>query len=665
MYEELFADRETSLLEFHSRVLKQAERSSVPLLERLKFMSVFYSNIDEFFMVRVGKQCKKGYARLKYIYDKAREISENEKEIFEGIKNALRAENIEFTDPDSLSENEEELISKYFRRNIMPVVSPIVIDVNHPFPFLRNNEIYVCCELKTKRGNLKFGIITFSGLSPHFIYEYDGKYKICITSELVRHFSQQIFTRHSVSESVLVRVTRNADIEFDDFVLEGYDADFRSIMTDALKKRKRLQAVRLVMSDTPSDIMEAFLIKKLKIDKGQIFVRKTPLDFSFAYSLAANLGAEKKHLLYNKYVPVKSPLIRKGHIMEYIDKSDILLSFPYQSIQTFIELLYEAGNDPDVISIKITLYRMANHSRIVSALAYAAEQGKEVICVLELRARFDEENNINYAGILEDSGCTVIYGPEEYKLHAKVCHITRRSKTGEISYITQIGTGNYNEKTSEQYTDLSLITADEEIGLDAAELFRTLCEGELCESSRSLWIGPKLYISHLSEEIEKERLKGEKGRIRIKANALNNTEVMGQLINASAAGVRTELFIRGICCLKPGIPKLTENITVKSALGKYLEHSRIFCFGDGDSARIYIGSGDLLNRNLLKRVEVLAPINSPSIKSEILHMLGIYEKDTVMSHRMLPDGSYSKEPYGKNETDAQIYFENYFTGKQK
>ena len=652
MYRDHFTDRESSLLEFHKRVLDQAEQTDLPALERLKFMSIFYSNLDEFFMVRVGKQCKKGYSELKYIYDKTREISKNENDIFKSIKASLRDENIEFTDFAHIDENEADFLSIYFRRNIMPVVSPLVIDVNHPFPFLRNNEVYVCCSLKTKRGNIKFGIVSFSGLGSHFIYEYEGRYKICIMS--------QLFTRHTVTESHLVRVTRNTDLALDDYVVEGYDADFKHIMTDALKKRKRLQAVRLLLAGKPSDIMESFLIKKLKIDKGQIFTRKTPLDFSFAFPVAAKLGEEKKHLLYTKYEPVIYPDVKKGHMIEYIEKNDILLYFPYQSIQTFIDLLYEAGNDPDVVSIKITLYRMANHSRIVSALAYAAEQGKEVICVLELRARFDEQNNINYAKILEDSGCTVIYGLGEYKVHAKVCHITRRSFAGEISYITQIGTGNYNEKTSEQYTDLSFITTDSSIGSDAAELFRALCEGEVCESSESLWIGPKLYISRLSEEINAEKLKGKRGRIRIKANALNNITVMEQLIEASAAGVRTELFIRGICCLLPGKSEATKNISVKSAVGKYLEHSRIFCFGEGDDCRIYIGSGDLLNRNLLKRVEVFAPVRSQNIKNEILNMLKIYEKDNALTYNMLPDGSYVKEEPTGGIINAQSYFEEYF-----
>ena len=465
-----------------------------------------------------------------------------------------------------------------------------------------------------------------------------------------------------------MRVTRNADISVDEGLFD-FDIDFRGVMTEMLKKRRRLDVVRLQFSSQPGEKLSAFLCKKLKVSPNSILVRSIPLDFSFGFALPSALDPhkDKKQWYYHEakpFVPVDFANGDGGGAINYLQNHDLLLSFPFHSTKPFVDLLNEAADDPSVLSIKISLYRLANHSKIASALAHAAEKGKEVLCVLELRARFDEQNNINYATMLEEAGCTVIYGLSDYKIHAKLCLITRKVHN-QIRYITQVGTGNYNEKTSELYTDLSFISTDQAMGEDATHVFQALCMGEVVDSTKSLWVAPNCFepnvIKYIDEQIEACR-SGKEGYVFIKVNSLNDMEIMEKLIEASQAGVKIEMVIRGICCLCPGVEGYSDNIRIKSIVGRYLEHSRIFIFGaDEDTQRIFMGSGDLLNRNTRRRVEVFTEVKSADARRDIKRLVDAIRMDNQNSWQMLADGSYLKDTSDHAEPlDSHKYLHEYF-----
>ncbi len=696
----IFVNRELSWLEFNRRVLSESLNPKIPLMERLKFLSIYFSNLDEFFMVRVGslhdqsivepnklddKTGLNAAGQIDAILKKVAEINPIAERAWESIKQQLRAQDIDLMDTQHLNKLDEQIVQKYFAENIRPLLSPQIIDRQHPFPFLKNKEQFVLTVLEnkekekdkdkdkskdksqTKGDSLKLGIVSFSHLPPYFIFTLNQRRRVLFTADIILFCAQKLYGKQKVVEKHIMRVTRNADISVDEGLYD-FDIDFRGVMEEMLKKRRRLDVVRLQFSSIPGERVVNFLCKKFKVTPACFLVQSIPLDFSFGFALPSALDPhkEEKSWFYHEakpFVPVDFAKGDAGGAFNYLQNHDLLLSFPFHSTKPFVDLLYEAADDPSVVSIKISLYRLANHSKIASALAHAAEKGKEVLCVLELRARFDEQNNIDYATMLEEAGCTVIYGLSDYKIHAKLCLITRKVHN-QIQYITQVGTGNYNEKTSELYTDLSFISTDPKMGEDATRVFQALCVGEVVESTERLWVAPNCFESnvlrYIQEQVDLARSGGE-GYVFIKVNSLNDMEIMEKLIEASQAGVKVEMVIRGICCLCPGIPGYTDNIRIKSIVGRYLEHSRIFIFGTGEQQRIFMGSGDLLNRNTRRRVEVFAEVRDGDPRREILHLVDAIRMDNQNSWEMLSDGSYVKDNSDHAEPlDSHTYLHHYF-----
>lgn len=679
----IFVNRELSWMEFNLRVLSESLNPKIPLMERLKFLSIYFSNLDEFFMVRVGslhdqsivepdklddKTGLNAADQIDAILNKANQINPIAQKAWESICLELRNQDIDILDLRHLSKLDEQIVQKYFSEEMRPLLSPQIIDRQHPFPFLKNKESFIVSVLESKDENICLGIVPFSQLPPYFIFNINQRRKILFTADVLLHFAQKLFGKQKIQEKHVMRVTRNADISVDEGLFD-FDIDFRGVMTEMLKKRRRLDVVRLQFSSQPGEKLSAFLCKKLKVSPNCILVRSIPLDFSFGFALPSALDPhkDKKQWYYHEakpFVPVDFANGDGGGAINYLQNHDLLLSFPFHSTKPFVDLLNEAADDPSVLSIKISLYRLANHSKIASALAHAAEKGKEVLCVLELRARFDEQNNINYATMLEEAGCTVIYGLSDYKIHAKLCLITRKVHN-QIRYITQVGTGNYNEKTSELYTDLSFISTDQAMGEDATRVFQALCMGEVVDSTRSLWVAPNCFepnvIKYIDEQIEACR-SGKEGYIFIKVNSLNDMEIMEKLIEASQAGVKIEMVIRGICCLCPGVEGYSDNIRIKSIVGRYLEHSRIFIFGaDEDTQRIFMGSGDLLNRNTRRRVEVFTEVKSADARRDIKRLVDAIRMDNQNSWQMLADGSYLKDTSDHAEPlDSHKYLHEYF-----
>lgn len=694
----IFVNRELSWLEFNRRVLSESLNPKIPLMERLKFLSIYFSNLDEFFMVRVGslhdqsivepnklddKTGLNAAGQIDAILKKVAEINPIAERAWESIKQQMRAQDIDLMDTQHLNKLDEQIVQKYFAENIRPLLSPQIIDRQHPFPFLKNKEQFVLTVLEnkekekdkdkskdksqTKGDSLQLGIVPFSHLPPYFIFTLNQRRRVLFTADIILYCAQKLYGKQKVVEKHIMRVTRNADISVDEGLYD-FDIDFRGVMEEMLKKRRRLDVVRLQFSSMPGERVVNFLCKKFKVTPACFLVQSIPLDFSFGFALPSALDPhkEEKSWFYHEakpFVPVDFAKGDAGGAINYLQNHDMLLSFPFHSTKPFVDLLYEAGDDPSVVSIKISLYRLANHSKIASALAHAAEKGKEVLCVLELRARFDEQNNIDYATMLEEAGCTVIYGLSDYKIHAKLCLITRKVHN-QIQYITQVGTGNYNEKTSELYTDLSFISTDPKMGEDATRVFQALCVGEVVESTERLWVAPNCFESnvlrYIQEQIDLARSGGE-GYVFIKVNSLNDMEIMEKLIEASQAGVKVEMVIRGICCLCPGIPGYTDNIRIKSIVGRYLEHSRIFIFGIGEQQRIFMGSGDLLNRNTRRRVEVFAEVRDGDPRREILHLVDAIRMDNQNSWEMLSDGSYVKDNSDHAEPlDSHTYLHHYF-----
>lgn len=679
----IFVNRELSWMEFNLRVLSESLNPKIPLMERLKFLSIYFSNLDEFFMVRVGslhdqsivepdklddKTGLNAADQIDAILNKANQINPIAQKAWESICLELRNQDIDILDLHHLSKLDEQIVQKYFSEEMRPLLSPQIIDRQHPFPFLKNKESFIVSVLESKDENICLGIVPFSQLPPYFIFNINQRRKILFTADVLLHFAQKLFGKQKIQEKHVMRVTRNADISVDEGLFD-FDIDFRGIMTEMLKKRRRLDVVRLQFSSQPGEKLSAFLCKKLKVSPNCILVRSIPLDFSFGFALPSALDPhkDKKQWYYHEakpFVPVDFANGDGGGAINYLQNHDLLLSFPFHSTKPFVDLLNEAADDPSVLSIKISLYRLANHSKIASALAHAAEKGKEVLCVLELRARFDEQNNINYATMLEEAGCTVIYGLSDYKIHAKLCLITRKVHN-QIRYITQVGTGNYNEKTSELYTDLSFISTDQAMGEDATHVFQALCMGEVVDSTKSLWVAPNCFepnvIKYIDEQIEACR-SGKEGYVFIKVNSLNDMEIMEKLIEASQAGVKIEMVIRGICCLCPGVEGYSDNIRIKSIVGRYLEHSRIFIFGaDEDTQRIFMGSGDLLNRNTRRRVEVFTEVKSADARRDIKRLVDAIRMDNQNSWQMLADGSYLKDTSDHAEPlDSHKYLHEYF-----
>ncbi len=661
-----FTDRELSWLKFNLRVLSESGDPTVPLLERIRFLSIYQNNLDEFFMVRVGALMHRALLLPDYVDQKTgwttavqlrrimREVAcqqETEEAVYRALVQDLGAAGIEVTDFRRISKVDESIARKVFAE-YRQLLTARIVDAEHPMPFLDNRQPYVAVLLR-RRDKYKLGLIYLSRLPAFRVFEADGRQKILFTDALVRYFAPLLFKKHDVRDSCTIRVTRNADVFLSDNA-RSEDEDFRISMEKLLKKRKRQSVVRLQISGKPDKRLRELLDKYLKVPEKHVFCSSVPFRSDFGGLLAAT-----PDMKYPERRSVRTVTLRKGDYFRYLERKDLLLSFPYQSMTPFIELLYEAADDPEVVSIRITLYRLAASSKLAAALAYAADQGKDVLCLLELRARFDEKNNIDYSEMLEEAGCLVIYGLPEQKVHSKLCLITR--KFGDtVKYITQIGTGNYNEVTGEQYCDLSFITADERIGRDAALIFEALEQGELPEPTEKLITAPLGFKPWLLAQLDREIEKGGDGFVAIKVNSLNDMDVMTKLIECSRAGVQVELFIRGICCLRPGLPGYSDNIRVRSVVGRYLEHSRIYVFGRDESQRVYIGSGDLLNRNTQRRVEAFIEITAPETRRQVLEVMDAIRSDDVKGWDMQSDGSYRKaeSPEG---ADSQERLFDYFS----
>ncbi len=664
--ESCFLNRELSWLAFNERVLLEAADSAVPLLERLKFLSIYQSNLDEFYRVRIGILTHRailtpnkvdelsGLSPEEQIRQALRVTAEQQglmESVWKLIRSQLKEHGVDLLDFKKISKV-DELMSKKLFGDIKNQLFPKMIGQNQSLPFLWGEESYIIAFLAQG----KLAVIPLDRVPAYQSFEIEGRQKIVLTAQLVRHFLPLLLKKETILQSTVVKVTRNADVFLSDMAAVGSE-DQRVKMSSMLTKRKREQPVRVQICGKLTEPARALLLKKLRVPERAAFNVSVPFDLSFRSCIS---GSEE--LRYPERKPVREIGLKKGEYFRYIEKHDLLLSFPFQSMLPFVDLIYEAADDPEVISVKITLYRMSASSKVAAALAYAADRGKDVLCLLELRARFDEQNNIDYSELLEDAGCRVIYGLPQFKVHSKLCVITRQ-RGGNLSYITQVGTGNYNEVTGEQYTDLSLITADKAAGLDGEAAFASMSAGLLPETAQTLWIAPLHFKDRVLELLERERLKGSAGRVAIKVNSMNNPEIMEELIRCSQAGVRVELFIRGICCLRPGIPGKTENISVKSVVGRWLEHSRIYRFGEGEEERLFIGSGDLLTRNLDHRVEAFIELRTPDTREQVDMILDCLRRDREKSRTMQPDGRYVREEGGEGTSSQEALYQ-YFSKRR-
>ena len=670
--QECYANRELSWLKFNERVLDEAASHHVPLCERMAFFSIFQSNLDEFFMVRVGalydQMLADNHARenktwmtseeqLQAIFEKTRIISQRKDHIYKQYMEELEEQGVELLSFSDMLPEDKVYLEKYFEESIQPLLSPQVIGKKQPFPFLKNKEIYAVVVLGGKKGD-KLGIIPCSNeVFKRLIPVPSGKNHYMLVEELILHYIPEVFDHYEVKSKSLIRIIRNADIDVDE-AFDDEELDYRDCMKKLISTRKKLCPVKLEHSRVLDDTVIEHLRRDLGIFKDQVFHTETPLELSFLFQIQ-NALREKKELFYEKRVPQNSPeFVDDKPVLDQICEKDKLLSYPYESMKPFIRLLKEAGNDTRVVSIKMTLYRVARNSQIVEALIDAAENGKEVVVLVELRARFDEENNIEWSQRLEDAGCRLIYGLDHIKVHSKLCQITYMSEEG-IRYVTQIGTGNYNEKTSKLYTDLSLMTADQAIGEEAAEVFHKLCLAQTVEHTNHLLVAPNCLQNKLIDKIDAEIAKvqdGNAGYIGVKMNSLTDKKLIDKLIEASMAGVQIDLIVRGICCLIPEVEGYTDNIQVISIVGRYLEHSRIYIFGKGGDSEVYIASADFMTRNTTKRVEVAAPVYDPELKERILESFNLMLRDNVKASVLKSDGNYYHRDGGDIQLNSQEYF---------
>lgn len=679
MAQTIFINRELSWLDFDKRVLALAKEKNVPLGERLKFAAIYASNLDEFFMVRVGslydqtllqnekpenKTNMTAAQQLDAIMPKVAQLQEQCDKSYAKLLDAMEKLGYQKINFEKLTKEQEHFWKKYFQTELFPVLSPQIIDHRHPFPFLRNQQIYLCATLKDKgAAEVYYGIIPISSQFERMLYiKENGVTWYGLVEELVAHFANLVFEKNTLQKKCLFRVTRNADITVDEGMFD-HDIDYREVMSELLKKRRKLAAVRLQFwQEAPQEIVK-FLCGKLLLPAQQCFTQKSPLDLSCLFRLSGRLSSDG---LADQFYPAARPMQAPAgfDLTAQVARRDVLIAYPYQSIRPFIKMLMKAAFDPDVVSIKMTLYRMAADSQIVQALVAAAENGKEVVAVVELRARFDEQNNIDWSKQLEQAGCTVIYGFDDYKVHSKLTLITRK-QNGRFSYITQIGTGNYNEKTSELYTDLAFITSSQAVGEEAAAVFNNLAVERLTPTAGELLVAPLCFKSILLEEIrtETEQAKlGRPSRIILKNNSVSDKDLMLALSEASCAGVPVDMIVRGICCMRAGVPGATENIRIRSLVGRYLEHSRIYAFGSEDRLRVYIASGDFLTRNTERRVEVGVRIRDAALIKKLMGLLDLELKDNVNARQMRPDGSYVKVKPAEGEplTDSQMALYDYF-----
>ncbi len=666
-------NRELSWLKFNKRVLEEAQDPTVPLLERMKFVAIFSSNLDEFFMIRVGslfdmahtdanrRDSRSGLTakeQLDKIFEAVAPLYKERDKAYAEIKKQLSPYGICGLNFKELEQNEKKYVKKYFKDQILPVLSPQIVDANHPFPHLLNKEVYVTANLKFKeKANSKsmMGLVPIPQFVSDVLYLPGHDIRYIRMEKVILEHLDLVFSKYEVSDANYICVTRNADIAPDDEALDVSD-DFRYLMKETLHKRRRMAVVRLEIAEKMKPDTEAYFCDKFNIEPHQIFRTKIPMKLAFIFAISDKLPESmKRSLIYQPFTPQNSAHVSEGSVMRQVKKRDVLLYYPYESMNPFLKMIKEASTDPNVMTIKITIYRLAKKARLVEYLCAAAENGKDVTVLIELRARFDEQNNIDWSERMEEAGCRVIYGFESYKVHSKICLITYRNRN-EIQYITQIGTGNYNEKTAAMYTDLSLMTANPAIGKDAAEFFKNMSIGNLDGTYGHLIVAPTSLKQKVLYLIDEEIKKGSGGRVIMKMNSLTDVDYITKVCEASGAGVRVDLIIRGICCILPGVPGYTENVRVMSIVGRYLEHARIFSFGTGAEQKVYIGSADMMTRNTEKRVEVACPILDDGIRRQINHYLKIMLGDNVKARVLLSDGSYVKKKAAEPLLDSQAAF---------
>lgn len=671
MSQQVYMNRELSWLKFNERVLEEAENKKVPLCERLTFASIYQSNLDEFFRVRVGslvdqmllggkirdnKTKMTAKEQIEAVLHQVMKLNRRKDAVYDAIMGQLEDYGVRLVDFRKISKKESEYLEKYFLSEIAPVISPTIVGKRQPFPFLKNNEIYAVVVLQTKSGKEKLGIIPCSNTGFKRLVELPTAGTYMLAEELILHYIPEVFERYNIKAKSLIRVTRNADIDAD--ALYDEDLDYRDFMAELIKRRKKLAPVRLELTREMDGEIVDVLCDYLELDSDYVFQVQAPLDLSFVFEIQDTLR-KTPELFYEKRVPQKSSQFRDGEpVFPQIREKDKLLSYPYESMKPFLNFLREAANDKEVISIKMTLYRVAKHSKIVEYLIDAAENGKEVLVLVELKARFDEENNIEWSRRLEDAGCRVIYGLDGYKVHSKLCLVTKKSE-GQVEYYTQIGTGNYNEKTARLYTDLSFMTANVEIGLEAAKVFQALSMEETVDNVQHLLVAPRCLqnkvLSMIDEEIACAK-EGKEAYIGLKMNSLTDKKIIDKLIEASQAGVKIDMVIRGICCLIPGVKGKTENIQVRSIVGRFLEHSRIYIFGTQEREKVYIASADFMTRNTLRRVEVAAPVYDKDLKMQLEEMFITMLSDNQKARQEDSRGNYEIAEAQETPLNSQEFF---------
>lgn len=671
MSQQVYMNRELSWLKFNERVLEEAENKKVPLCERLTFASIYQSNLDEFFRVRVGslidqmllggkmrdnKTKMTAKEQIQAVLHQVTKLNRRKDAVYETIMGQLEEQGVRMVDFRKVSKKESEYLERYFLSEIAPVISPTIVGKRQPFPFLKNNEIYAVVVLQTKSGKEKLGIIPCSNTGFKRLVELPTAGTYMLVEELILHYIPKVFERYNIKAKSLIRVTRNADIDAD--ALYDEDLDYREFMTELIKRRKKLAPVRLELTREMDGEIVDILCDYLELDSDHVFQVQSPLDLSFVFEIQDTLR-KVPELFYEKRIPQRSAQFKEDEsIFPQLKEKDKLLSYPYESMKPFLNFLREAANDKDVISIKMTLYRVAKHSKIVEYLIDAAENGKEVLVLVELKARFDEENNIEWSRRLEDAGCRVIYGLDGYKVHSKLCLVTRKSE-GQVEYYTQIGTGNYNEKTARLYTDLSLMTANVEIGVEAAKVFQALSMEETVDNVEHLLVAPRCLQSRILSMIDEEisyAKEGKEAYIGLKMNSLTDKKIIDKLIEASQAGVKIDMVIRGICCLIPGVKGRTENIQVRSIVGRFLEHSRIYIFGTQEREKIYIASADFMTRNTLRRVEVAAPIYDKDLKVQLEEMFITMLSDNQKARQEDSHGNYEIVAVQETPLNSQEFF---------
>ena len=662
-------NRELSWLKFNQRVLEEAKDSSVPLLERMKFVSIFTSNLDEFFMIRVGSlydmsltdnstiDSRSGMnpkEQLDAIFAAVAPLYKERDKTYSEIKKLLNPYGVCGLSIKELEQQEKKYVKKYFKDQILPILSPQIVDANHPFPHLLNKELYVIASLK-QNGTSMIGIVPVPQFVSDILYLPGHDIRYIRMEKVIMEYLDVVFDKYEVSNKNYICVTRNADVSPDDEALEIND-DFRLLMQETLHKRRRMAVVRMETAEPLDKELEKYFCDKFKITPAQIYRTKMPMKLDYIFSIMDKVPASlKRSLIDEPFTPQPSRYLTDGKVIPQVKKKDILLSYPYESMDPFLRMIKEAAYDPTVLTIRITIYRLAKKARLVEYLCAAAENGKEVTVLIELRARFDEQNNIDWSERLEEAGCRVIFGFEGYKVHSKICLITYRNRNN-IEYITQVGTGNYNEKTATMYTDVSLITADKGIGEDAAVFFKNMSIGNLNGSYQHIIVSPTSLKPKVLSLMDEEIKKGTNGRIIMKMNSVTDVDFIQKVSEASNAGVKVDLIVRGICCILPGVKGYTENLRVTSIVGRYLEHPRIFLFGTGADQKIYIGSADMMTRNTEKRVEVACPVYDETIRKQLTHMLKIMLADNVKARELKSDGNYYMKEKGTSKVNSQEYF---------